>query len=70
MNLKQKIKTILRILRGEEFVPLVEGTVVNDKTTVIVNFLGNVITERVIRDFYNPKTERVEIGYDFRKKEG
>lgn len=69
MNLNQRAKIILQILKGEEFVPLAEGTAVNDNTVVTVNFLGNIITERTIKDFYNPKTGRVEIGYGFVKKE-
>lgn len=69
MDLNQKIKIIWRISKGEEFVSRTEGTAVNDNTVVIVNFLGNKLTERTIKDFYNPKTERAEIGYGFGKKE-
>ncbi len=68
-KIKRKLRIIFRILKGEEFVPRAEGSAVNDNTVVIVNFLGNKMTERPIGDFYNPNTGRIEIIYDFEKKE-
>lgn len=64
MDLNQKIKIIWKVLKGEEFVLRAEGTAVNDNTVVIVNFFGNIITERSIKDFYNPKTGKIELVYD------
>ena len=57
------IKMIIEILRGEEFVPRAEGSVVNDDTKVFVDFIGSVKTEGLAKEFYNHKTGKIEIIY-------